>query len=343
MSSVKSIIAWGLWPLALVCVGLISLRLGAAGGSWFDVWQSFEGLGHGQADLIATYRLPRALAGAVVGVHFAIAGLIMQIVLRNPLADPTIFGISGGASLAVVGAMSLSLAMFPASQTISVSTDYLPLAIVPHIALAGGLLATLIVFWLSWEGGLSVNRMILTGVIFGALLNAIVMALVLSLSEARTELAILWLAGSLYARNLSHLWPAIPWTVVGIVATIFLTRELSALRFDRQTAQSLGVRLGWVQPALIIVATGLAASAVSVAGPVGFVGLLAPHIVRRFGVQSLAFQIWSCAFVGAILVVFGDTLGRIIVIPLEVPVGIVTSLIGAPVFAFILSRSARRS
>lgn len=343
MTRTKAFIVWSIWPLALALICAVALRFGAAGGSWIEVWQSLINNLAGHSDLIATYRLPRAVAGVIVGVHFAIAGLIMQIVLRNPLADPTIFGISGGASLAVVAAMSFTLAIAPPSQSISVSTDYLPLALVPYIALVGGLLATLVVFWLSWDKGLSVTRMILTGVIFGAILNAIVMALVLSLSESRTELAILWLAGSLYARNFSHLLPAIPWTIIGVAATILLIRELSALRFDRQTAQSLGVRLNWVQPALIIVATGLAASAVSVAGPVGFVGLLAPHIVRRLGVQSLAFQMWSCAFVGAILVVFGDTLGRIIVIPLEMPVGIVTSLIGAPIFAIILSRSVRRS
>lgn len=337
---------WAIWPLLLLVLCFISLRLGVTNASWTDVWQSLGADPQGQAGIIAQYRLPRICAAIVVGVHFALAGLIMQIVLRNPLADPTIFGISGGASLAIVGTMAISLFFTPISdQTISVSTDYIPLDLLPYIALMGGLTATLLVLALSWErgsgGGFSPQRMTLTGVIVGAILNALVMALVLSMSEANTELAILWLAGSLYARDFSHILPTLPWTLAGLLAITLLARNLSALRFDTASAQSMGVNLRATQPLLIVLAASLAASGVAVAGPVGFVGLLVPYIAKVIGIRHMPYQIWVCCFVGAALVVASDTLGRIVAAPTEVPVGIITSLIGAPLFALILNRNFR--
>lgn len=337
----RPLITWGLWPVLLILALVLALKTGVTGADWSDVWQSLDAQPAGQAEVIATYRLPRALAGAVLGLHFGLAGLIMQIVLRNPLADPTIFGISGGASLAVVGAMTVSISLQPISTSVSVTTKFLPFAWLPPIALAGGLAATALVFWLSWDDRFSPSRMVLNGVILGAILNAIVMAMVLSLSEARTELAILWLAGSLYARGFEQLWPALPWTVAGLALVIFQARTLSALRFDQASAQSIGLNTRLMQPLLILVAVALASSAVSVAGPIGFVGLLIPHLAKLIARNSLAYQIWICIFAGATLVVVGDTLGRILAAPREIPVGIVTSLIGAPVFAIILSRRMR--
>lgn len=342
----STLLKWVVWPLLLLLLCLLSLRLGATDATWVDVWQSLGKAPQGQAGIIAQYRLPRISAAIVVGMHFALAGLIMQIVLRNPLADPTIFGISGGASLAIVGAMSVSLAIAPVNdQSISVSTDYIPLDLLPYIALVGGLGATLLVLGLSWQrgpdGGFSPPRMTLTGVIIGAILNSLVMALVLSMSEANTELAILWLAGSLYARDFSHLLPTLPWTLVGLLAIVLLSRSLSALRFDPSSAQSMGINLRVAQPLLILLAASLAASGVAIAGPVGFVGLLVPYIAKIIGVRQMSYQIWVCCFIGAALVVSSDTLGRIIAAPVEVPVGIITSLIGAPLFALILNRNLR--
>lgn len=342
----RNLLKWLVWPLLLLLLCLISLRLGVTDASWADVWQSLGQSPQGQAGIIAQYRLPRICAAVIVGIHFALAGLIMQIVLRNPLADPTIFGISGGASLAIVGAMAISLMLIPVNDTtISASTDYIPLGFLPYIALAGGLGATLLVMALSWDhgpgGGFSPQRMTLTGVIIGAILNALVMALVLSMSEANTELAILWLAGSLYARDFDHLIPTLPWTVAGLIAIVLLSRSLSALRFDIASAQSMGVNLRLARPLLIVLAASLAASGVAVAGPVGFVGLLVPYIANIIGVRQIAYQIWVCCFIGAALVVASDTLGRIIAAPIEVPVGIITSLIGAPLFALILNRNFR--
>lgn len=335
------VLLWSAWPTLLIIALIFSLKAGVTGANWIDVWHSLDMNPSGQADIIATYRLPRAVIGAVLGLHFALAGFVMQIVLKNPLADPTLFGISGGASLAVVGAMAVALTLYPPTDSITVSTNYLPLAWVPPIALGGGLLATMLVFLLSWDNGFSPARMVLNGVVIGAILNAIVMALVLSLSEARTEMAILWLTGSLYARGFEQLWPVLPWTLFGSVFVIFQIRNLSIMRFDIKSARSLGLNIRLTQPLLVLVAVALASSAVAVAGPIGFVGLLIPHLARLIGQRSLTYQVWICMFSGALLVVLGDTIGRILAPPREVPVGIVTSLIGAPVFAYVLNRRLR--
>lgn len=335
---------WAAWPVALLVIFVAALWLGVTGGTLGEALATLFGAQNEQSGVMARHRLPRAVAATVIGAHLGLAGAILQIVLRNPLADPTILGISGGASLAVVLALSAAISLSPARAVISVASDYLPLALVPPIALAGGLAATAMVLALSWDrrlGSVSGPRMLLSGVVLGSVLSAAVMALVLALSEARTELAIQWLSGSLYARGFEQLLPTLPFTFLGLLALISLAPCLSALRFDPHTAMSTGVNTRLALPLLIIVATGLAASAVAVAGPIGFVGLLAPHIARRVGDQNLPAHLWSTCFIGAMLVVAGDTFGRLAAPPLEIPVGMVTSLIGAPVFAFMLARNLR--
>lgn len=335
---------WAAWPIALVFACLAALWLGVTGGGLTDAVMAIFGSRDGHAGVVATHRLPRTVAAVIIGVHLGLAGAILQIVLRNPLADPTILGISGGASLAVVLTMSVAISTSSERAVLSVAGDYLPLAFVPPIALAGGMSVTVLVLAISWDrriGSISSQRLLLTGVVMGAILNAAVMALVLALSEARTEIAIQWLSGSLYARGLQHLIPTLPFTVIGILALLMCIGGLSTLRFENKTAQSVGTDTRRAVPLLVLIATGLAASAVAVAGPIGFVGLLAPHIARRLKATSLGAHLWASAFIGALLVVTSDMVGRLVAVPLEMPVGIVTSLIGAPIFAILLSRSLR--
>ncbi|MGR3622363.1 FecCD family ABC transporter permease [Pseudophaeobacter sp.] len=331
--------------LCLLAACLFTLKIGVAPTPWSDVWQAFDGNPEGGARLIANYRLPRMVAAMVVGIHLSISGLIMQVVLRNPLADPTIFGVSSGAALAVIGAMSFAVVKVPAGLATSASTDYLPLSLVPYIAFIGAVLATAVVMFLSYApdektagAGFRPARMALNGIVLAAILQGIVMVLVLTLSEARTELAVLWLTGSLYGRSFAHLLPVLPWTGLGFVGLLLLYRDLSVSRFDRQTALSLGLALRNREAMLVLLALALAASAVALAGPVGFVGLLVPHIARQLLPNSLPLQICAAIFIGAILVVAADTIGRVIASPIEVPVGIVTSLIGAPFFAYLINR-----
>ncbi|MEM9348742.1 MAG: iron ABC transporter permease [Pseudomonadota bacterium] len=327
----------------LVFSAALSLRFGAVPASWSDVARAFGAAPSPIALAIYELRVPRAACAALIGAYLGLSGLIFQTVLRNPLADPTLFGISSGASLAVVAAMGAATAFASPDVAHAAATSILPIHLVPPIALAGGIATTGLVVWLAWRDGLSPLRLVLFGAVLAVALNGIVMVMVLSLSEARTELAILWLAGSLYARDLANFWPAVPWGIAGIGVIAATFPWLSGLRFDAHTAQALGVSTRVATPVFLAAATGLAASAVSVAGPVGFVGLLVPHAARLLYGTRLSHLAIGSAILGACLVVASDLVGRIIAPPIEIPVGIVTSLIGAPVFAFLIRREIRRT
>ncbi|MDA5558703.1 FecCD family ABC transporter permease [Shimia sp. MMG029] len=330
----------------LALIALASLRYGAIDLSWTALIDVANGTKSSDAAILMNYRAPRTMAAIVIGIYLGCAGLVFQTVLRNPLADPTLFGVSGGAGLAVVGAMSAAL-FFSPDNTVSRYSSHIPMTAVPIIALFGALAATALVLLLS--GGLtqwrnfSPVRLILTGVIVSAVLNAIVMALVLSVSESQTELAILWLAGSLYGRSFDNILPTLPWGLLGLMIIWVMRRHLSILRFDPDSATALGVAPAQVSLLLLAVAAGLAANAVAVAGTVGFVGLIVPHITRRIMGADVASTLWGCGLIGAILVCGADVMGRCLAPPLEVPVGMMTSLIGAPVLALLIWHLHRRN
>lgn len=324
-------------------VALLSLRYGAIEASWLDLAEVFSADPGPLAAAIIELRLPRTLCAAVIGIYLGVSGLVFQTVLRNPLADPTLFGISSGASLAVITAMGVASALSPSELSQGAASSVLPMPLVPPIALGGGLAATLLVVWPSWRDGLSPLRLVLFGAVLAVALNGVVMVLVLSLSEARTELAVLWLAGSLYARDLANLWPALPWGVAGLGVIALALPWLSGLRFDADTARGFGVSTALAVPTLLAAAAGLAASAVSIAGPVGFVGLLVPHIARLLYGPNLSDLLIGSVLIGGLLVMTSDLLGRIIAPPIEIPVGIVTSLIGAPIFALLIRRQIIRA
>ena len=332
------------WPAGALATGIFVLSLGAVDIPFTDVlrWAALNADRHTTV-LIETYRAPRTLAAAMVGAHFAVAGMILQIVLRNPLADPTIFGVSGGAALAVVASMTVAVSFAAPEAGVIVVNDYLPMELIPFIALFGAMAATAVMLVLSWDGGFRPKRMALTGVVLGAVLSAIVMAGVLSLPEAQTQLAVLWLAGSLYARDMTHVWTILPWTLIGLTAAALLVRPLSVLRFDVASAASQGVGVASMRFFLVVISSALAASAVAIAGPVGFVGLLAPHVVRRIASSGIGAQLWTNIWAGAILVMLADGLGRAVLGAVEVPVGIMTSLIGAPFLIYLLGTERKAS
>lgn len=329
------LLAFTLFALVLaVVLGLVS---GAANASWADLgtWL-LDPQGAIAEQIISTYRLPRLVVAMQVGVHFAVAGVIFQTCLRNPLADPTVLGISGGASLAVVLTMLLAASFFVPEGTPSFARYYLPMALVPLVALAGGMLAGVAVFWLAWDGELNPTRTALAGVAFGAIANAAVMATVLAMGGAQAEVAMIWLAGSLFGRGYEEALVILPWTLLGLIASVLVLKPLGLLRFDADMARSIGLNARVWRPLGLAIGVALAASAVAVVGPVGFVGLVVPHAVRLLVGSSLLQQTVLSAVGGALLLVLSDVVSRSVAVPLEVPVGAVTSLIGVPVFLLLL-------
>lgn len=323
--------------LALSGAFVTGMVIGAADAGWPDlVALATNPQGAISEGIITTYRLPRLIVAVQVGVHFALSGLLFQTVLRNPLADPTVLGVSGGASLAVVVAMLFAASLLAPEGTPSFARYYLPMSIVPFIALAGGLLAGAFVFWLAWDGELDPTRMALSGVAFGAIAGAAVMATVLSMGGAQAEVAMIWLAGSLYGRGYEESLTALPWTVLGIIATVFSLRPLGLLRFSGAMARSLGLSTRVWRPIGLSIGVMLAASAVAIVGPVGFVGLVVPHAVRLVVGHNLVQQGVLCAAGGALLLVLSDIVSRTVAVPMEVPVGAVTSLVGVPFFLLLL-------
>lgn len=329
-----------LLAIALFLLTVTSLLLGSATLSPQTVYAGLflSPPGSTEYDVLWNLRLPRTLLALLVGAHFALSGLILQTVIRNPLADPSVIGVSSGASLALV--VGLLLLDYFNQVFFTEVTGSLSLAWLPFAALIGGLLVAALVLSLSWRSGISPVRLALNGVVVGAVLNATVMWIVVVWGGGRTETTILWLAGSFYGRDFSHIAVILPWTLTGILALWVILRPLSLLRFNEDLAQSLGLYVHRWRIIAIAVAVALAASAIAVAGPVGFVGLIIPHLARLLvGSQMVPLVIVSLLS-GACLTLGADIASRMLLNPLELPAGALTTLIGIPVLLFLLQRQS---
>ena len=319
--------------LALVAM---SLRLGTVPMDWHVLYRGLVSASPSDYPLLWNLRLPRTLLAVVVGGQFALSGLILQRVIRNPLADPGVVGVSGGAGLAVVILLLLS-------DLLPGMTAGLGLAGLPWAALVGGLLVAALVLALAWRNGLAPARLALIGIAVGAVLNATVMWVVVVWGGSRTETTLMWLAGSLYGRDFSHLWLVLPWTLVGLLVLLPAIKPLSLLHFSDHQAQTLGLAVQRWRLLALVLAVVLAASAVAVAGPMGFVGLIVPHLARLLARGAFAAQVPVRLLLGGSLTLAADIVGRTLISPLELPSGALTTLIGIPVLLYLLIKQGWRS
>lgn len=287
-------------------------------------------LGGVQSDnfrIVYLIRMPRVICGALAGLNLALAGCILQGILRNPLADPGIIGVTAGAGLFALVIMIVLPEM----------TSFVPAA-----AFCGAMLAVLIVFALSWERGVQPLRMILAGVAVAAFFGGAQTALMVFYSD-RVQGAINWLAGGFSGASWSHVTMILPYTLLGIAAVCFTSRWLNALQLGEETARSIGVRVERVRFILLILAALLAASAVSVAGMLGFVGLVVPHMVRLVTGSDFDYLLPCSAIWGAAFITITDSLARVVFSPVEIPVGVFMSFFGAPFFLYLLKKGMNRS
>ena len=271
-------------------------------------------------------RIPRVIVGALTGLNLALAGCILQGILRNPLADPGIIGVSAGAGLAAMFVMIL----WP-EQTM----------LVPVVAFAGAMLATAIVFLLAWERGVQPLRMILAGVAVGAFFGGGMSALMVFHAD-KVQGTVSWMAGGFQGRSWSHVMMIFPYSVIGIIGTFIGYRHLNALQLGDDVAKSLGTQVEKTRFFMVTLAALLAASAVSVAGMLGFVGLVVPHMIRMLVGSDFEYLMPCSALFGAALVVGADMVARTMFSPLEVPVGIFMAFIGAPFFLYLLKKGMRK-
>lgn len=272
--------------------------------------------------ILLNIRLPRTIVAALVGMNLAVSGAILQAVMKNPLADPHIIGISSGAGLAGIGVIVLLPAL-----------EYL---IVP-VAFCGAMLAAGAIYLLAWKNGIRPLRVVLAGVAVSSFLGAGISAILVLYSD-RVHGALLWMVGGLAARSWPHVQIILPYAALGLVLAVLGAAYLNILQLGDDVAKGLGVNVELVRILLTATAALLAASAVAVAGLLGFVGLIVPHTVRLLIGSDYRLLIPGSAFSGIAVVTYSDTLARMVFAPLELPVGIFMAALGAPFFLFLLRK-----
>lgn len=284
----------------------------------------FRGADGIAADVVRELRLPRAVATFVCGGLLALAGALMQVLLRNPLADPYVLGVSGGAAVGALAAMLFGLSPW----------------LVDGAAFAGALAATLLVFGLAHgDGSWTQTRLLLTGVIVAAGCGAAVTLMLALATDTKLQSMLFWLMGD--ASGASRPWPALVVLIGGLAAALPFARDLNVLARGEVSARALGVRVQGLRYLLYVLASLLTATAVTLVGSVGFVGLIVPHLVRFAIGNDQRVLLPAALLAGGTLLTLADTAARTVMAPVQLPVGVLTALIGVPVFLFLLSRNPR--
>ncbi|WEX08851.1 iron ABC transporter permease [Chelativorans sp. AA-79] len=313
---------------ALLCLAVLgSLLLGYTLYTPGDLWNALAGSGASEADtVIREYRLPRAVVAPLVGAALGVAGVIVQTLSRNRIASPDTLGLNAGASLAVVAAS----AGFGVSSLVGLS----------FAATAGAFLTSVVVFALAaTAGGLSPVRIVLVGVTFAGLMNAMV-EVVLTVNEAELQQLLFWLAGAFVDRPLDLVARNLPLLLAGGLLAALLARPLDALQTDDMTAQSLGAPVRVIRVASFVAVALLTGASVAMAGPVSFVGLVVPHAARALVGSRHTVQLGAAALIGAVYATAADILARFVIYPTEAPVGAITGVVGAGLLLMLLRRRA---
>ncbi|MGM3173586.1 FecCD family ABC transporter permease [Dickeya lacustris] len=335
---------WGRWSrqynlntlyrLALMTGVLLALMITSLGIGkvWLAPWEVWRALWSSAPDpgtleganmIVRQLRLPRVLLAALVGGALAVSGLMLQAMVRNPLASPDILGISSGASAAAVGYLSFGASLF--------GPHYLPLA-----AMAGAGGAACAVYALAWQSGVSPLRLVLTGVGVSALLMATTTFLLVFSPLTTTLSAYVWLTGSVYGASWQDARALAGWLVLLLPCLILLARQVQVQQLDDALAQGIGVRVQAVRLALLALSVALAGAAIACGGAMAFVGLIAPHIAKRLVPPGFAAQAIMAFLCGAALVNVADLCARTLFLPLDLPAGIFVAVLGAPFFLYLL-------
>ncbi|HEY8477583.1 MAG TPA: iron ABC transporter permease [Chloroflexota bacterium] len=315
--------------LLLGCA-VTSTALGAADIHPVTVWTALVAFdGSAEHLIVRTVRVPRALIAATVGAALGVAGALMQGLTRNPLASPSILGVNAGAALAVVLAIVL----------LKVGS----LAVYVWFAFGGAACAALGVYLLAslGRGGPTPLRLTVAGAALTALLSSLTTA-ILVLSQRTLDEIRFWLAGSVAGRDLTLFFQVAPYLAVGLAVALLLGRQVTTLALGEDVARGLGQRTAWIKAAAAGCVVLLAGGSVAVAGPIGFVGLVVPHVVRFFVGADYRWILPYAAVLGAILLLVADVAARLVLRPLELPVGVMTALVGAPFFVYLAWWKVRR-
>lgn len=326
----RTITGWILAVALLIVAIAASLAIGSRDIPLATVWQSIVG-GRASADdlsVVLDLRLPRTAVGLAAGLALGLSGALMQAVTRNPLADPGILGVTSGAAFSVAIAVGV--------LGVTAVQGYL------WFAFGGALVAAVVVYLVGSAGrggrdGASVGRLILTGVALGAVLSGITSAMLLANPRGFNAMAV-WQSGSLADRGWATILPVAPFLIVGAVLTFLIGQRLNVLALGDDIAASMGVNLVVTRLVAVLAVTLLAGGATAIAGPIAFIGLMVPHIARWIVGPDYRWIFAYTAVLAPTLLIAADIIGRVVLRPGELPAGIVTACLGAPVLIALVRR-----
>ncbi len=323
-----------LTSILTVIVFFISINAGYLKIPLIDVISTLLGKGTAENELtIFDFRLPRIVLAMLVGMGIAVSGAILQGISQNPLADPGILGINAGAGFTVV----LYMFFFQGTAFFNGGSSVF---IMPVTALLGSFLAAFLIYVLSWKKGqVTPARLLLVGIGINAAFGAGLVIFQMKMEPNNFMKALIWLSGTIWGTNWTFVWALLPWLVVLIPLAIYKSKVLDVLQLGNSIAIGIGVRVEKERRLLLMVSVALAGVCVSVGGGISFLGLIAPHMARRLVGARHARLLPLTAILGSLLLLSADTLGRIIMAPMELPVGIIVSILGAPYFIYLLVKN----
>ena len=310
--------------MLLLATILISLKLGSVNITFKELISSlFSGQSDGNIGIIKELRMPRVIIAVLVGANLAIAGVLLQSVIRNPLADPYITGISSGACVVTI----FFMVFIPSITNLR-----------PIFGFLGGLVCCVIIYFMAYKNGLSPIRIVLAGAACNALLGGFSSMITVSAGLGASNIQ-KWMMGSLATVNWSNVKILLIYSIIGIVSSLILSKVCNILALGSKNAKSLGFNSDLYMIIVTAVAVFLASISTAIAGIISFVGLVVPHICRIIIGSDHKYLIPCSGIVGGFLVLFADTIGRMAMRPNEIPVGVVTAILGAPFFLYLLRRS----
>lgn len=331
----RALIIFTTLVLLTILVMILSTGMGEMSIHPVDVIQALMGRGEEiHTVVIQTFRLPRIIIGFLVGASLAIAGAVLQGVIRNPLASPDIIGITAGAGAAAVTFFTLFID--PEDNSLTVSIHWLPVA-----AFIGATLIALLIYGLSWNKGVNPVRLVLVGVGLDAAMYAVITVMMIFGPLVLATQEKIWITGSVYGSSWENVWTLLPWFCFFLPFIMIVARNLNILELGDELATGVGSAVQRQRFILLLMSTALAGGAVAFAGGIGFVGLMAPHMARQLVGSAYGSLLPISGLIGGLIVLVADLVARTAFSPLDVPAGVFTASIGAPYFIYLLFKNRK--
>ncbi|MDC3417129.1 FecCD family ABC transporter permease [Aquibacillus salsiterrae] len=319
--------------LAIIVTFVINVNLGVVSISPMNVIKTLLGRGSDNDSMVLFYfRLPRIVIAILIGIAMAISGAILQSITHNDLADPGIIGINAGAGFAVVLYIYLSRSTMP--NLLSDSVYLMPLT-----ALTGAIIAAILIYVISWKNGISPIRLVLVGIGINSAFAALIIMFQLKMDPTDFTRATVWLSGNISGTDWTYVLALLPWVIVLVPIALYQSSVLNTLQLGDDVAKGLGTRVESRRLSLLFIAVALAGASVAVGGGIAFIGLVTPHLAKKLVGANHQLFLPITGLMGALLLLVSDTIGRNILSPSEIPVGLVVSLIGGSYFIYLLMKS----